>query len=161
MRILNHKLTIAFIVGVCLAIYYIAITYNKPPSRTLSYFELALFPLAVLFVSYPLNNYRQSIATAAIAVLACTAVQFASAVFIYRYTVDIKFAMTYFGIIGFASLIVNIIVVSIATFLRRWLYPVYTVGHCQNCGYNLTGNESGICSECGTQINKPSKIPEK
>lgn len=23
-------------------------------------------------------------------------------------------------------------------------------GHCQSCGYNLTGNESGKCSECGT-----------
>ena len=23
-------------------------------------------------------------------------------------------------------------------------------GHCQKCGYNLTGNMSGICPECGT-----------
>ena len=22
-------------------------------------------------------------------------------------------------------------------------------GHCQDCGYDLTGNESGICPECG------------
>jgi hypothetical protein len=25
-------------------------------------------------------------------------------------------------------------------------------GFCMKCGYNLTGNESGICSECGTPI---------
>jgi hypothetical protein len=25
-------------------------------------------------------------------------------------------------------------------------------GHCQNCGYNLTGNVSGRCPECGTPI---------
>ena len=25
-------------------------------------------------------------------------------------------------------------------------------GHCERCGYNLTGNVSGICSECGTRI---------
>ena len=24
--------------------------------------------------------------------------------------------------------------------------------HCKNCGYNLTGNESGVCPECGTEI---------
>ena len=24
--------------------------------------------------------------------------------------------------------------------------------HCQKCGYNLTGNVSGICPECGTPI---------
>lgn len=23
---------------------------------------------------------------------------------------------------------------------------------CQQCGYNLTGNESGVCPECGTEI---------
>ncbi len=25
-------------------------------------------------------------------------------------------------------------------------------GGCRECGYNLTGNESGICPECGTAI---------
>jgi len=25
-------------------------------------------------------------------------------------------------------------------------------GHCRVCGYNLTGNESGICSECGAKF---------
>ncbi len=25
-------------------------------------------------------------------------------------------------------------------------------GHCQKCGYNLTGNVSGVCSECGMKI---------
>ncbi|MHC4796080.1 MAG: hypothetical protein ACYTF1_05495 [Planctomycetota bacterium] len=26
------------------------------------------------------------------------------------------------------------------------------LGHCLNCGYNLTGNTSGICPECGKKI---------
>ena len=25
-------------------------------------------------------------------------------------------------------------------------------GHCRECGYNLTGNTSGVCPECGTKI---------
>ena len=25
-------------------------------------------------------------------------------------------------------------------------------GHCQACGYNLTGNTSGVCPECGERI---------
>ena len=25
-------------------------------------------------------------------------------------------------------------------------------GHCQECGYNLTGNVTGVCSECGMKI---------
>ncbi|HEY3241813.1 MAG TPA: hypothetical protein VGM03_00550 [Phycisphaerae bacterium] len=24
-------------------------------------------------------------------------------------------------------------------------------GHCQRCGYDLTGNTSGVCPECGTR----------
>lgn len=32
-------------------------------------------------------------------------------------------------------------------------------GHCSTCGYNLTGNESGICSECGTKIGE-AKVGE-
>jgi hypothetical protein len=31
---------------------------------------------------------------------------------------------------------------------RRRIPP----GHCQSCGYNLTGNVSGVCSECGTAV---------
>ncbi len=27
-------------------------------------------------------------------------------------------------------------------------------GHCQECGYDLTGNTSGVCSECGERINR-------
>lgn len=26
-------------------------------------------------------------------------------------------------------------------------------GHCKNCGYNLTGNMSGVCPECGSRIS--------
>ena len=31
----------------------------------------------------------------------------------------------------------------------------YPPGHCQSCEYNLTGNESGVCPECGIEIKKP------
>ena len=27
-------------------------------------------------------------------------------------------------------------------------------GNCGNCEYDLTGNESGVCPECGTEIKK-------
>ena len=29
--------------------------------------------------------------------------------------------------------------------------------HCEICGYNLTGNESGICPECATPVPKQEK----
>ena len=36
---------------------------------------------------------------------------------------------------------------------RRRIPP----GHCRNCGYNLTGNVSGTCPECGQTILAASK----
>ncbi len=29
------------------------------------------------------------------------------------------------------------------------------LGHCKACRYDLTGNESGVCPECGTEIESP------
>ena len=34
--------------------------------------------------------------------------------------------------------------------LRRWRRRKR--GECVNCGYNLTGNVTGVCSECGTVV---------
>jgi len=34
--------------------------------------------------------------------------------------------------------------------VRRWRRD--RQGGCKKCGYNLTGNESGVCPECGTEI---------
>lgn len=39
--------------------------------------------------------------------------------------------------------------VGLAVRFRRRM-PPFPEGHCQTCQYNLTGNESGICPECGT-----------
>ena len=30
--------------------------------------------------------------------------------------------------------------------------PKHVLGRCLDCGYNLTGNVSGICPECGTPV---------
>lgn len=31
----------------------------------------------------------------------------------------------------------------------------YTPGRCHNCRYNLHGNQTGICPECGAHVNEP------
>ena len=40
--------------------------------------------------------------------------------------------------------------------VRRWRRGKR--GHCPQCGYDLTGNVTGICSECGTTLD-PNDIP--
>jgi hypothetical protein len=46
---------------------------------------------------------------------------------------------------------------------RHWSRPVgptYPAGCCQKCGYDLTGNVSGTCPECGTEIGQPDPPKE-
>ena len=38
--------------------------------------------------------------------------------------------------------------------LIRERRPFYPPGHCKMCGYNLTGNESGVCPECGSKTDQ-------
>lgn len=35
-----------------------------------------------------------------------------------------------------------------------WRDRGFPPGHCQTCGYNLTGNVSGLCPECGATIGR-------
>lgn len=42
--------------------------------------------------------------------------------------------------------------ISIPAILSRWLRRQRPQGSCRRCGYELTGNVSGICPECGTSI---------
>lgn len=41
---------------------------------------------------------------------------------------------------------------AIAIFTARIRRRKRRPGHCKECDYNLTGNESGICPECGTPV---------
>jgi len=38
--------------------------------------------------------------------------------------------------------------------LRRRLPILYPTGHCHRCGYDLTGNVSGVCPECGEKVQR-------
>src|SRR5262245_24466128 len=44
---------------------------------------------------------------------------------------------------------------------REWLreHRHFPFGHCRRCGYDLTGNTSGVCPECGTAIDSQPSPP--
>ncbi|MBN1513182.1 MAG: hypothetical protein JXB13_14295 [Phycisphaerae bacterium] len=44
------------------------------------------------------------------------------------------------------------VLLAVPTALLWWRDRKPPLGHCQHCGYNLTGNLSGVCPECGKQL---------
>ncbi|GMU21385.1 MAG: hypothetical protein AMXMBFR13_14780 [Phycisphaerae bacterium] len=50
------------------------------------------------------------------------------------------------------------LLVAIPTAILFWRDRRVPPGHCQQCGYNLTGNTSGVCSECGSPV-PAAKLP--
>ena len=45
-----------------------------------------------------------------------------------------------------------LLVILIPTIILYWRNRPFPPGHCRVCGYNLTGNVSGVCPECGEKI---------
>ncbi len=55
---------------------------------------------------------------------------------------------------GLLPLWIPCLIVTACTVVLWYLEHHRTLpGHCQKCGYNLTGNMSGICPECGEKID--------
>lgn len=48
------------------------------------------------------------------------------------------------------------LLLAVPTYFLWRRHRSYPLGHCQSCGYDLIGNESGVCPECGTDTPKPA-----
>ena len=48
-----------------------------------------------------------------------------------------------------------VVLVGLPTAYLWWRDRRPPPGHCQKCGYNLTDNVSGVCPECGTEVERP------
>jgi hypothetical protein len=64
------------------------------------------------------------------------------------------FAMDVCGVLPLLALLV----LALLLIRRPPARSRFPLGHCQICGYDLTGNESGTCPECGAEV--PSEPQE-
>jgi hypothetical protein len=48
----------------------------------------------------------------------------------------------------------SVLSLAIPIFLWMWVRPHIPPGHCQACGYDLHGNRSGVCPECGAAVDR-------
>ena len=61
-------------------------------------------------------------------------------------------AHTYAGYYSFLPMWCPFLIFTIPTYILWRRDRRHPKGHCQKCGYDLTGNDSGICPECGSKI---------
>jgi hypothetical protein len=47
-----------------------------------------------------------------------------------------------------------LLLASVPTAFGWWSGRRFPSGHCPTCGYDLTGNVSGVCPECGTAVDR-------
>lgn len=54
--------------------------------------------------------------------------------------------------------LVSLALMSGFVYIRMRYWPLYPPGHCIQCGYNLTGNVSGTCPECGNVMSNDGGV---
>ena len=96
---------------------------------------------APLFRARQLKCSRTRLAWFVVAVSIVVGTTVLSLLFVPKWAFEISCAALWFALLLFLW--------NDPTLLARYRQ---SRGHCPHCGYDLTGNVSGICTECGTAI---------
>ena len=70
----------------------------------------------------------------------------------WSYRPPLRYVIAYYPTRVFISLWFPFIVFAIPTAIMWYRDRRPPPGHCRTCRYDLTGNESGVCPECGTEV---------
>jgi hypothetical protein len=120
----------------------------------------ALYLVSITFLCWPWTNLRLAFR---LSWVAASALILAGAIStLIRYGLSTRLVPWIFPV-GFVVVFVCFCVVTFAfvtcfVLVRMRFWPIYPLGHCTECGYDLTGNVSGTCPECGNQLNSMSTV---
>ena len=64
-------------------------------------------------------------------------------------------------VLPISGIFIILLSATVALVWRHWQMHRPQQGSCSSCGYDLTGNESGVCSECGHVIRHERAVPTR
>lgn len=110
---------------------------------------LAVYVACLVWICWPLRSYL-TVAVIPLVVWTCNKVAAARNFIEWAETTSRRVVLLNL-LINFAYSVVGLsLLLSLAVFIRRRIWPVYGVHQCEKCGYDLRGLPQPRCPECGT-----------
>lgn len=163
MRMRESNILRAYIIMLCIVLVWTAIIV---PASTWRSFNSGEYQLAVLLVATLLGCYGGTVARYGVSLIGMSCLWFMPIAALHILDPD-KLILRIFGRYDFAwyqldmmekCAFVAVVFATAAHVITRlfWIRRATKLANsysCQVCRYNLTGNISGICPECGTKID--------
>ena len=138
---MNSKTSAIVVLGIVAASLGAVFARGDPPVVTLLLFVSLLS--AIVFHAAARSYFYAACMSALFSVLFCFALHEET-----RYAIDFGVGLT------FASWVVAMVVGVPFALARMAKRKSTEFPACKSCSHNLTGNETGVCPECGTEVSK-------
>ncbi|GJM23618.1 MAG: hypothetical protein DHS20C16_00330 [Phycisphaerae bacterium] len=126
--------------------------FTKSYAITVSVIYVGIFVVGITALCWPWTSYKDALLLSVFTAIANSAPGCIRIVTMspwgastLLWYVPLAFLM---GVIAFT--LVPFAILSGFVYVRTRYWPIYEDWQCSNCGYDLTGNVSGVCPECGT-----------
>lgn len=164
--VLRHRTTAAILIGLSVSEFGLFLNGFQAPSNSWKTTFLCLSLLsavALVVVRWPWKQYGGTFRLSLSASVGLVIGEWINqAVFYTSRRADPTLAMLnktiWLGLVFVGYFALTYLAMNCAVFIRLRYRPVHPEGHCAECGYDLTGNVSGVCPECGGSITRLSQL---
>ncbi len=150
----RYRILLAALVGLSLPATRMAIdALALPVANSIEIpVRIIFYCFALATLCWPLTSYALAFRLSLVSSIALVCAGMVN--MFVRKTDDVSLVPWFFPIVYLAVFVtiwgVGFAIISSLVFVRIRYWPVYPPGHCERCGYNLFGLQSGRCPECGT-----------
>ncbi len=155
----RYRILLGIFVPVCLLVVRIVLDRVYVPvggmtasyAMNVSYVQTGIHFLILTALCWPWTGYGDALllsvsSGSVLVVFGCLKTLLTSGWGVSTLLWYIPFMIVFAGVV---FMLAPFLLMSVFIWVRRRYWPIYEDGCCFNCGYDLTGNVSGTCPECG------------